>query len=190
MENDQLLTIFGAAHNARALASGNLRALLDHGLCWPLPNAAILGEHMIESGLLALPGYLLSRDPLVAYNTACLLSILIAAAGAYLFAAGSFGRGAWVAAVLFALNPRRLGNLEHLAVAGTHWIPFVLLAALQLLEKARVRDALLLAATAIAAGLTGSYPAMVLAVFGGPFLISCLLSGQVKLDGRRLALLV
>ncbi|RMF23400.1 MAG: hypothetical protein D6760_05380, partial [Deltaproteobacteria bacterium] len=188
--NDQLLTIFGVAHNARALVSGNFRALIDHGLCWPTPNAGFLGEHMIEAGLLGIPGYLVSGDPVVAYNLACLLSIVIAGLSMYglLSYHGAGAAGAWVAALLFALSPARLDNLSHLAVAGTHWIPLVLLGLERLIDRRRLRDAMVLVLAAVPACLTGSYPLMTLAVFGGGY-ASVRLAAKRQCADRRFALL-
>ena len=188
--NDQLLTIFGVAHNARAVLSGDFSALIDHGLCWPTPDAAFLGEHMIEAGLLGVPGYLISGDPVVAYNLACLLSIVIAGVSMFAFVChhGLSPGAALVSALLFALAPARLDNLSHLAVQGTHWIPLVLLAFDRLLERRRPRDAAALSLVAVLACLTGSYPLMTLVLFGGGYAVLRLAARRGCVDYRFLLL--
>lgn len=188
---DQIYFISGAARNAAALLRGHPGALIDQALCHPVPASATLGEHMIELGVLALPGYALSGSPVLAYNTACWLLLVVAGLGAFALVrhwTGSSG-AAFASALLFAFYPSRLGDLVHPSVVGIHWMPWVLLAFERLVERARLRDALGLAAAASLQCWVGSYPMMVLAFFAGPYGALRLLQQRARLDARRLGLL-
>jgi hypothetical protein len=191
-KNDQLLTIWGVARNADALLDLDVRRLIDHGQCYPTPDAAFLGEHMIEAGILGTPAYALTRDPVASYNLACLASITIA--GSAMFALALYWTGSvpasFVAGLLFAFHPSRALNLIHLAVAGNHWAPFVLLCFENVLARARVRDFGWLALTATLQGLTGAYPLIALAVFGVPYGLVRLVQERRHLDIRRVTMLV
>ena len=191
LTHDQMYSISGTARNAAALLRGDPRALIDQALCHPVPMSATLGEHMIELGLLGLPGYAVSGNPILAYNTACLLLLMIAGVGAFAVVrhwTGSSGAG-FAAALLFAFYPSRIDNLVHPPVIGTHWMPWVLLAFERLIETGRVRYALGLGAAASLQAWVGAYPLMVLAFFAAPYGAVRLGQLRARLDTRRLALL-
>lgn len=188
VRNDQLLSVWGAARNSSAIASGQPGRLLDNGMCHPTPRAAFLGEHMIELGILALPAHLLGANPVATYNFACLLMFVIA--GATMFALVDHWTGCWsaalVAGLLFAFHPSRTGDIMHPAVIGLHWLPLVLLAFERLLAHGRRTDGMLLALAACLQVLVGAYPLLILACFAGPYGLTRLLQNRHSLDGRRL----
>src|SRR5262245_46991694 len=62
---DQTYSISAAARNAAAILDGDWQRLLSWRTCYPMPKSATLGEHAIELGILALPGYLATRNPVV-----------------------------------------------------------------------------------------------------------------------------
>ena len=191
-QNDQLLTIWGVTANARSILHLDVRKLIDHGLCYPTKDASFLGEHMIEAGLLGVPAYALTGNPLASYDFACLASVVIA--GTAMFALLLYWTGsasaALMAGLLFAFHPSRIDNLIHLAVVGNHWTPLILLSFERLLDRGRARDAALLATFATFQSLTGAYPLLALAVFACPFGVIRLYQKRRRLDARRLALLV
>jgi len=191
LTHDQKYGISGAGRNAAAILGGDFSRLIDQALCHPIPRAATLGEHMIELGVLSLPGYALTRDPLVAYNTACWLLVVIAGVGAFslvLHWTGSPG-AAFLAGLLFAFHPSRIDDLVHPPVVGTHWLPLVLLWFERLIESGRLRFAVALGATAAVQSLVGAYPLLVMACFAGPFGVVRLVEARGRLDRRRWILL-
>lgn len=191
MAKDQLFAVSAAGRNAAALLEGDPARLIHQRLCWPMPRSATLGEHAIELGILALPGWALSRDPLVAYNSACLLLVMIAALGAFALVRHWTGSGAaaFLSGLVFGFHPGLIGNLAHPFVIGVHWLPWVLLAFERLLEDGRPRHALALAATATLQAWVGSYPLLVLVAFALPYGLVRLAQQRASLDTRRLLLL-
>lgn len=178
--NDQAYSISAASRNAAALASGDLARLLDWRLCHPTPRAATLGEHAIELGVLAVPGWLATGDPVVAYNVACLLLVVVA--GASTFALVRHWTGSALAGLVgglaFAFHPRQIDDLVHPFVMGIHWIPLVLLALERVLETGRARWVAVLALAGTLQALVGSYPLLAAATFGGVY-------GAMRLWQRR-----
>lgn len=145
--NDQAYSISAASRNAAAIAAGDFRRLLDWPLCHPTPHAATLGEHAIELGILAVPGQLVTGGPIFAYNSACLLLILIAGTSTFWVVrhwTGSSLAG-FVAGMALAFHPKQIDELAHPFVMGIHWIPLVIFAVDRLLETGRARYAILLA---------------------------------------------
>lgn len=172
LANDQNLSLWGAVDNARALARGDFAGLMTQGQCWPMPRSTALGEHMFELGLLTLPWWTLTGQPVVAYNLSLLTALLVAASGMFLFLhrRTSSVPAAVVGAAAFAFAVPRLIDLPyHPAVIGTHWLPWVLWSFDRVLTGGGRAAAATFAAALLLASLTGSYPLMVLAIAGGAF---------------------
>ena len=189
--NDQLLSVWGATANARALLDLDFGRLIDNGTCWPLRDAATLGEHMIELGVLATPGYVLTGDPLFAYNTACGLLVTIAGVGMFALVrhwTGSSAAGL-VAGFLFAFQPTRINNLMHPAVVGTHWIPFVLLYFDRVITSRTLWPACALVIVSVLASVTGSYPLLTLAFLGAPYAAVRVVQARDRITRRGLVAL-
>jgi hypothetical protein len=191
LAHDQKYGISGAGRNAASILAGDFDALIDQALCHPIPQSATLGEHMIELGVLSLPGYALSNDPIVAYNTACWLLVVIAGVAAFSLVLHWTGSpaAAFIAGLLFAFHPSRIDDLVHPPVVGTHWLPLVLLAFERLIETGRLRHALALGAVAALQSVVGAYPLLVMACFAGPFGVVRLIEARRQLDSRRWLLL-
>lgn len=188
---DQLLTVAGVARNAASILGAHPAKLLDQGLCYPTPWSGALGEHMIEAGILASPLYALSRDPVLAYNSAVLLSIVIAGLAMLAFVyswTGSLG-AALVAGLLFAFHPSRLGDTAHLAVTATHWIPLVLLLFDRVVDRGRFKDGVLLGLVASLQCVTGAYPLITFVALALPYGALRLFLERRRLDRARVVAL-
>ncbi len=144
---DQAMVVSTIARNAHILATKPWDLFADAGQCYPMPGAHTLGEHMFGTGLLATLPYGLTRDPILSYNFALILTIWIPAITMY-FLSLRFTRSpgaAFVAGLAFALAPGRLIDPSHPYVHGDLWAPAVLLFLHRLFVHAKWRDAFLLA---------------------------------------------
>lgn len=125
---------------------------LLEGDCFPIPEAAARGEHMIGEGLAAVIPYALTGEPILAYNAVVFLWLALAGLAMYALVfhwTGSSG-AAFVAGLIFLLQPVRASDPQHPFIHADHWTPFVLLCLHRLLLHERWRDvALLCAATAL-----------------------------------------
>jgi hypothetical protein len=192
VRNDQLLSIALPARNANSLLHGRFAALIDNGLCFPLRNAAAFGEHMLEFSLLALPAYALTGDPLLSYNIACLLEVMLL--GMTCFAllrhwtadpAASF-----IAGALLVFPPWRSDLFAHPALVSLHWMPLVLLYFERLLRAPSWRAALPLGVTATLQMLSSSYLAITFTLFVSVYGTVRMLSERQHLRPATLALLI
>lgn len=180
LANDQNLSLWSAADNARALLRGDWLGLVHQGQCYPMPKATLLGEHMIEFGVLAAPWLLLTGDPVVAYNLSLLTALVIAASGMFLFLSRHTGSAAAAVAgaLAFAFATPRLVDLPyHPAVIGTHWIPWVLWSFDGVLAGAGIGAAVALGVTLLLASLVGSYPLMAVGVVGAAYAAVAIVQG-------------
>ena len=96
---------------------------------WPMPNALALSEHLLGLSVVATPLQLVGANAIAAYNVSLVLSYALSGFFAYLLAARLTGsRAAGVCAGLaFGFSPYRAGQLAHLQVLASQWMPLVLL---------------------------------------------------------------
>jgi hypothetical protein len=149
---DASMVVATVVHNADRLSTAPT-SLFEGGQCQPMPRAYTLGEHMLTTGLLATPAYAVSRDPILSFNFAVLLSLWIPALTMYALAlsATRSAAAAFVAGLAFAMVPGRITDPVHPFVQGDVWAPLALLFLKRLLVAGRLGDA---AGLALFTGLT------------------------------------
>jgi hypothetical protein len=189
--NDQIgNSVSAAGRHAGSIIDGDFRRLIDQKLCYPTPKSGTFGPHMIELGILSVPAFAISRNPILAYNTACFAIVLIAAMS--MFALVRYWTGsavaAFVAGLLFAFEPRMMPDLTH-PMLSIHWFPAVIFFFERLLAKGRAIDALLLFLCASMQTLVGGYPLFTLCSFALPYGLIRLIQQRGSLDASRLGLL-
>jgi hypothetical protein len=151
--------------------------LFETGECYPMHNAATLGEHMFGEALLgAVPARIL-HDPIATYNIVLLLTLWIPGLTMYALVREWTGSelAALTAGFLFAFEPGRIGDPVHPFVHGDLWFPLVFLFAHRLSERGRWRDALGLALALALQLLESFYMLFALALLGavyGPYLLA------------------
>jgi len=103
--------------------------LRAEGQCHPLPQAYTLGEHMLGPSLLATMPLALTGDPIATYNAMLVLTLWIPGIAMFL-CARHFTRSepaAFVAGLLFCLEPGRIRDSGHPFIHGDLWAPLALL---------------------------------------------------------------
>lgn len=100
-------------------------------------NTLAYSEHLFGLSLLAIPVYLMSKNPIFTYNILAFFTFVLSGYGTYLL---SFhltkNRVASVAAgMIFAFYPYKIHQFGHLHVISTHWIPFAFLFLFRFFEK-------------------------------------------------------
>src|SRR5574338_193924 len=106
---------------------------------YPLHGSLALSEHLAGMSLFSTPAQLLGASPIVAYNITLLLSYALSAFFAFLLVrrlTGSSGAAA-CAAVAFGFAPYRAGQLSHVQVLTSQWIPVMFLGLHGYLEDRR-----------------------------------------------------
>jgi len=132
---------------------------LLEGDCYPVPEAATRGEHMIGEGLAAVVPYALTGEPILAYNAVVYLWLALAGITMYALAfhwTGSSG-AAFVAGLIFLLQPVRASDPHHPFIHADHWIPLVLLCLHRLFLHERWRDVALLCVATLLQLLASAY---------------------------------
>lgn len=110
---------------------GNLSALghyWDGNIFYPAELTIAYSEHMTPETLQALPFLAATGNIILGYNVVFLLTFVLAGLGMFLLVREWTGRplAAFLAGLAYAYAPYRLGQLPHLQVLSTQWMPFVL----------------------------------------------------------------
>ncbi|HSC27245.1 MAG TPA: hypothetical protein VLD67_08225 [Vicinamibacterales bacterium] len=95
----------------------------------PLPFALALSDHLLGISALATPLQLAGGSPLFAHNVSLLLSYALSGSFAYLLALRLTNSrlAAACTGLAFGFSPYRAGQLSHLQVLTSQWMPVVLL---------------------------------------------------------------
>jgi hypothetical protein len=139
----------------------------------PMPGAFALSEHLAGIALFTAPLQLLGLTPLAAYNLAFIASFWLSGIFAYQLAhrlSGSRLAG-FIGGFAFAFAPYRAGQLAHLQVLTSQWMPLVLLAMHAWIEEGRARWLVLFAAAWLVQALSNGYYLLFLPVLIGMWLL-------------------
>jgi hypothetical protein len=137
---DALLNVWITAWDEHQLLA-NPGHLFDANIFYPYSRTLAYSELLLGNALLALPITAISGNPVLGYNLALLLSFILSGLGTYLLVlklTRSAGAGV-VAGTIFSFCSYRMTNLAQAQLLTTQWMPFALLALVQLLRHPRLR---------------------------------------------------
>ena len=155
---DTMLNEWTIAWVAHQVVRAPLR-LFDANIFYPAPRSLAFSEHLFVQGLMGAPLIWSGASPVLAYNVLLIAGLTLSAWSMWLVVrrwTGSTAAGV-VAGSLYAFNAHTLSRLPHLQALHLEFLPVALLALDRLLERRRLRDALLLAMFATLQALTSNY---------------------------------
>ena len=83
---DHRFTVWAISRNAYTLATLHTK-LFDAEQCYPVPNSLAFGHPFITLGMLGVPAYLATGDPIITYNFAFFALVLLSAMAMYFLVA-------------------------------------------------------------------------------------------------------
>src|SRR5262245_6079042 len=125
---DPLLVTWFLAWDFHALTTDPLN-LFNANIFYPLQNTLALSEHMIAVVPIFAPAYVLTGNPIFAYNVVFFLAFIFSGLTMFLLV-HHWTENFWAALVsgcLFAFAPIRFTELSHLQLANFYWAPLVFL---------------------------------------------------------------
>jgi hypothetical protein len=126
--SDPLLNTWILAWDVHALTTDPLN-LFNTNIFYPLQNTLALSEHMIAVVPIFAPAYLLTGNPIFAYNTVLFQSFIFSGLTMFLLVhrwTGNFW-AALLSGCLFAFAPIRFAVLSHVQLYNFYWAPLVFL---------------------------------------------------------------
>ena len=111
--------------------------LWDAPIFYPYHHTLAFSEHLLGIAVFVAPIFWATGNPLIAYNVAFLLSFVLAGAGMFLLVRELTGssEAAWIAGLIFAFSPARFGQIGHLQVLMSGWMPLSLWALHRFITK-------------------------------------------------------
>jgi len=156
---DQRFVIWLTARNSATLLSRPHR-FFDAEPCYPAERALTFGEPGLTLGLVGLPAWLLTGNPVATFNWVVLVLVLAAALAMYWLIVEWTGVPAAgiVAALAFAYSDIRIGDVVHVNVYDNAWTVFSILFATRLFTRRHWLDAIGLAVSIVLQIGTSLYP--------------------------------
>lgn len=117
-------------------------SLYDNYFFAPLPDSVVFNENLFGLTLLFAPFYLVTDNPLWAYNLTLLLSLSLSVVFTYLLVRRLTGSGhaGVLAGVVFAFSPYVMFEIGRIQLVATQWIPACFLMLHRAIEGKRLRD--------------------------------------------------
>jgi hypothetical protein len=171
-ETDQQFVAWLVARNVRTFWTNPLGAF-DAETCFPVVKSLALGEPALNLGVLGMPTYLFTQEPLAIYNLVLMVLPLVSGLILYWVVTSWTGLPAAgiVAGLSFGLHPLRMYDPVHFYIYDSIWTLLALFFAQRLFAHRRWRDTLGFC-FATFMQLSGSiYPTMMAVLLGIPFLI-------------------
>jgi hypothetical protein len=118
-----------AQHLLRFIAGdwGALRAMWSPRIFYPEPLALAYSEHLLPQTLTILPLYAATGNLILCYNLLFLSTFVLSALGAFMLVRDltNDARAGFLAGVVFGFAPYRVGEMPHLQVLSSQWMPCV-----------------------------------------------------------------
>jgi len=166
---------WGADHWLRVLGGdlGAFRGYFNANIFYPEPLTLAYSEHMTAQVVQILPVYALTRNIVLAYNLLFLSTFVLSGLGAFLLVRELTGsaRAGFVAGLLYAFAPYRIGQFSHLQVLSSQWMPFALYAFRRYFDSRRVWPLAGAAVALVAQNLSCGYFLVYFAPFVAAYVI-------------------
>lgn len=181
--SDSLLNLWIVNRQAHQLLTSPLQ-LFDTNIFYPYPNTLAYSEILFPNVLLSVPVFVLTDNPILTYNLMFLLSFILSACALYLLAYRLSGNryAAFVAGLVFAFSPYRVGHLSQLQLLTMQWMPLALLYLDRYLGKRKAKDGLLFCAFFVAQCLSSFYYAFYTGLAVGLYLLYYFLLSRQKVS--------
>ena len=110
-------------------------------ILYPNNLSLSFSENLLGETILFAPFYLISHNPVLAYNITFYLTFLLCGINMYIMARHYTGKSfaAFVAALIYAFAPYRLGQIDHIHVIAGEWMPLAFLSLDLSLQQGRWR---------------------------------------------------
>jgi len=138
----------------------------DANIFYPDSNTLAYSEHLIPQALLALPVFLITRQPIFIYNFLFILSFILSGLGVFFLVEHLTKNriAAFLAGFIFAFSPFRFSHLGHLQILTMQWIPFAFLFFHKFIEEPKIRNLIFFSIFFILQVLSCSYYAFFLSM--------------------------
>src|SRR2546430_7018795 len=110
-------------------------------ILYPNSRSLSFSENLLGETLFFAPIFLSTHNPVLAYNITFYLTFLLCGINMYIMARHYTGKpfAAFVAALIYAFSPYRLGQIDHIHIVAGEWMPLAFLSLDLSLQQGRWR---------------------------------------------------
>ncbi len=168
---DPLLNTWILSWDIDHLVHANFGGFFDANIFYPQPKTLVYSEFLIPQALVALPAWLVTRNPIFAHNFVMLFAFLTTGLGMYFLARHLTGNtlAAAAAGIIFAFSPFMFSHLYQVQILTAGGIPLAFLFLHRFFANDRLKDLLFFSLCFILQALANGYYALYLVIFGGLF---------------------
>jgi len=179
---------WGADHLLRFVTGdpGAFRGFWNANIFHPSPLTLAYSEHLFAQAIQIAPIYAATRNLILCYDLVFLSTFVLSGFGVYLLVRDLTGRGAaaFVAGLVYAFAPYRIGQYSHLQVLSSQWMPFALFGFRRYFDSRGWRPLAGAAAATVAQNLSCGYFLVFFAPFLGAYILYELISRRLWRDWR------
>jgi hypothetical protein len=156
--NDGRWSIWVVSWVAHALTS-DPQSIFRANIFYPHDNALLFSEGNFVGGVMAIPAWLLTRNPYAAHNFVFIASFVLSSVATYYLIRHLFGdwRAAAIAGVLFAYCPFAFARQSHSQLLMIGFLPWTMLAFHRFIDRVSVARAIELGVVLWLTGLSCAY---------------------------------
>jgi uncharacterized membrane protein len=169
--DDSLLNSWILAWDIHALTTNALH-LFDANIFFPFPLPLTYSDTLLTGAIVVAPVLMLTGNPVLAHNALALACLSLAGFGMYVLARELTGNelGAFVGGCIYAFTPYVQGQLGHVQLLQTGWLPLALLFLHRALRGGKTRDYALFTLFCICEAWASFYLLVIGALVVGAFL--------------------
>ena len=142
--SDPLLNTWIISWNAKTIFTHPTH-LFQANILYPSRDVLAYSEHLFTLGVIAVPIYYATGNPILTYNLLLFLGFVLSAFGCYLLIKELTGSrwGALAGGIFFAFCPFKISKLEHIHIFFSAFLPFMFLYLYRYMGKGGKRNLLL-----------------------------------------------
>jgi len=183
---DSVFDVWVISQNVQKLINLQFHDYFDANIFFPYKNTLVYSNHYFTQSLLALPVYLISKNPILTYNFILLFSFFTSALGMFLLArylTGSPG-ASLIAGLIFAFSPFMMSHFVHLQILTAGGIPLAFLFLHKFFHGEQIRHLLLFTLFFTLQFLASGHYALYLTLFCGLYILIHTLTHKKYREGR------
>lgn len=152
---------WNSEHLLRAITGdwNALRGFYDANIFHPQPLTLAYSELLLAQTVQGLPVYAATGNLILTYNVVFLATFVLSGLGAFLLVRQLTGdwRAGFAAGLVYAFLPWRFGQMPHMQVLSSQWMPFVLYGLARYFATGRARALVGAGAALVANNLSNGY---------------------------------
>jgi hypothetical protein len=170
---DSIFDAWVLSWNIQKLISLEFQDYFDANIFFPYKRTLAFSAHYFTQSLIALPIFIITKNPVLTYNFILIFSFFTSALGMFLLARylTRSNLAGIIAGIIFAFSPFMISHFSHLQILTAGGIPLAFLFLHKYFKHEKTKHLLLFTLFFILQFLAGGYLSMYLTLFCGIYMV-------------------